>query len=161
MIISLLLIPTHSTVLHTFFVVVFIGVAFIAAALAVRARASKWMEVMGRTMQSRGQLPVRICILLQAALVALAAKFGLNVVFGAFAAGMVIGVLTNGEGGAVLRQKLDAIGYGFLIPMFFISAGLRFDLSTLWSGLLVPVQLIILLSLFLIARGAPVFLYND
>jgi Kef-type K+ transport system membrane component KefB len=104
---------------------------------------------------------VRICIVLQALLVVLAAKFGFNVVIGAFAAGMVVGLASKGEGGVMLRQKLDAIGYGFLIPFFFIVAGMKFDLSALWASPLVPVQIICLLGLLILVRGAPVLLYNQ
>jgi Kef-type K+ transport system membrane component KefB len=160
-IISVLLIPSHDTFLQTLFVLGFLGAAFAAADLALRVRSSKWMDRLAHTMQSSGQLPVRICIFVQAALVALAAKFGLNVVIGAFAAGLVIGLVSRGAESAVLRQKLDAIGYGFLIPIFFIAAGLKFDLRALWSGPLVPVQIVVLLILFVVVRGAPVLLYKD
>ncbi len=160
-VISMLLIPTHSTVIHTFFIVAFIAVAFLTAYMAIRVRSSRLIDALAHTMQSSGQLPVRICIVLQAALVALAAEFGLNVVFGAFAAGMVVGLASRGERGALLRQKLDAIGYGFLIPIFFIVAGMRFDVSALWASPLVPVQLIALLGLFVLVRGAPILLYKE
>ena len=159
-VISLLLIPTHSTVIHTFFIVAFILVAFLAAYMAIQVRSSKLIDALAHTMQSSGQLPVRICIALQALLVVLAAEFGLNIVIGAFAAGMVVGLASRGERGMVLRQKLDAIGYGFLIPIFFIDAGMRFDVSALWAGPLVPVQLIALLGLMVLVRGAPVLLYG-
>ncbi len=160
-VISLLVIPTHSFGLHTLFMAAFIAVAFLAAYMAIRVRSSKLIEALAHTMQSSGQLPVRICIVLQALFVALAAKFGLNVVFGAFAAGMVVGLASKGEGGVLLRQKLDAIGYGFLIPFFFIVAGMRFDVSALWASPLVPVQLISLLGLLVLIRGAPVMLYKQ
>lgn len=111
-------------------------------------------------MQSSGQLPVRICIALQALLVVLAGKFGLNVVVGAFAAGMVVSLASKGDGGVILRQKLDAIGYGFLIPIFFIVAGMKFDVSALWANPLAPVQIICLLGLLILIRGVPVLLYN-
>jgi Kef-type K+ transport system membrane component KefB len=94
-------------------------------------------------------------------LVALAEKFGLNEVIGAFAAGMVVGITLKDEGGAMLRQKLDAIGFGFLIPIFFIVAGMQFDVGALWSSPLVPVQLIMLLALFALVRGIPVLLYEQ
>lgn len=159
-VISLLLIPTHSTVLHSLFIVGFVIVAVMAAFLAVHVRSSRLIQAFAHTMQSSGQLPVRIAIMLQALLVALAAKFALNVVFGAFAAGMVAGLATRGEGGAMLRQKLDAVGYGFLIPIFFIVEGMRFDVGALWGSPLVPVQVIALLGLLVFVRGAPVFLYG-
>ena len=160
-VISLLVIPTHSVGLHTLFMLGFIAIAFLAAYMAIRVRSSKLIDALAHTMQSSGQLPVRICIVLQALFVVLAAKFGLNVVFGAFAAGMVVGLASKGEGGVLLWQKLDAIGYGFLIPIFFIVAGMRFDVSALWASPLVPVQLIALLGLLVLVRGAPVLLYKQ
>jgi Kef-type K+ transport system membrane component KefB len=160
MIISLLLIPTHDTFLHGLFMVTFIIIALAAANVALNARPSRLIEIMSRTMQSSGQLPVRICILLQILFVALAAKFGLNIVMGAFAAGMVAGLAIKGKEGELLLQKLDAIGYGFLIPVFFIVAGMKFDVSALWSAPLAPLQMALLLGLLVLIRGVPVFLYK-
>jgi Kef-type K+ transport system membrane component KefB len=117
--------------------------------------------VLNKTVQNSGQLPVRICILLQALLVVLAGEFGLNVVIGAFAAGMLVSLASKNEGGVQLREKLDAIGYGFLIPFFFIVAGMKFELNALWSDPLVPVQIICLLGLLILIRGAPILLYNQ
>jgi Kef-type K+ transport system membrane component KefB len=105
MIISLLLIPTHDTFLHTLFIVTFIIIALVAANIALNARSSRLIEIMTRTMQSSGQLPVRICILLQILFVALAAKFGLNIVLGAFAAGMVAGLVIKGKEGGIAAAK--------------------------------------------------------
>jgi len=161
MIISLLLIPTHDTFLHGLFMVTFIIIAFIAANLALNARSSRLLEIMTRTMQSSGQLPVRICILLQILFVALTAKFGLNIVMGAFAAGMVAGLVIKGKQGEPLHQKLDAIGYGFLIPIFFIVAGMKFDVSALWSAPLAPIQVVLLLGLLVLVRGIPLVLYKN
>ena len=161
MVVSVLLIPTHSTVIHTLFIVAFILLAFIAAYAAIKMRSSKWLDLLSHTLQSSGQLPVRLCIALQALLVLLAAKFGLNIVIGAFAAGMVVGLASQGKPGKILRQKLDAIGYGFLIPFFFIDTGMRFDVSALWTGPLMPVQLIALLALMVLVRGVPILLYGD
>lgn len=160
LVISLLLIPTHSTVLHTLFVAIFMAIVFMSAYMATHVQSSKIVDLISKTMQGSGQLPVRICIAFQALLVLLAADFGLNVVIGAFAAGMVVNLASKGDAGVMLRQKLDAIGYGFLIPFFFISAGMNFDLAALWANPLVPVQIICLLVLLLIIRGAPVLLYN-
>jgi Kef-type K+ transport system membrane component KefB len=160
MIISLLLIPAHDTFLHGLFMVTFIIIAFIAANLALNARSIRLIEMMKRTMQSSGQLPVRICILLQILFVALAAEFGLNIVMGAFAAGIVSGLAIKGKQGELLLQKLDAIGYGFLIPIFFIVAGMNFDVSALWSAPLAPVQVALLSGLLVLVRGVPLVLYK-
>jgi Kef-type K+ transport system membrane component KefB len=159
-IISMLLIPTHSTVIHTFFIFIFILIALGAAYIALNARPSRMIEVLTRTMHNSGQLPVRLCILLQVLLVALSAKFGLNIVMGAFTAGMVVGLVVKGTKGDLLRHKLDAIGYGFLIPIFFIAAGMKFEVSALWSAPLAPVQVALLLGLLVLVRGVPVLLYK-
>ena len=151
--ISFLIIPEHSPVLHTLFMIVFAGIILLSAYTATQIRSSKIIDLLAQTMQSSGQLPVRICIVLQTLLVVLAAEFGFNVVIGAFAAGMVVSLASTGEGGVMLRQKLDAIGYGFLIPFFFIVAGMKFDLSALWASPLVPVQIICLLVLLILVRG--------
>ncbi|CAD6880093.1 sodium/hydrogen exchanger [Methylomonas albis] len=160
MVVSLMIIPTHSTFLHTVFIVAFVGITFVIADTAINARSSSIINLLSQTMQSSGQLPVRICIALQALLVVLAGEFGLNVVIGAFAAGMVVSLASQGDNGVILRQKLDAIGYGFLIPIFFIVSGMKFDVSALWANPLVPIQIICLLGLLILIRGVPVLLYH-
>ncbi|CAA9891928.1 Kef-type K+ transport system, membrane component [Candidatus Methylobacter favarea] len=159
-VISMMLIPMHSTFVHMLFMVTFIIVALVTANIALRMRSARVIELLARTLQSSGQLPVRICILLQALFVALAAKFGLNIVIGAFAAGLVVGLASRGEKGDLLRHKLDAIGYGFLIPIFFIVAGMKFEVSALWSAPMAPLQVMLLLGLLVVVRGIPVVLYK-
>ena len=160
-IISLLLIPTHDTFLHNLFIVTFVIFALVVASIALHMRSSPCIEKLAHTMQSSGQLPVRICILLQVLLVTLAAKFGLNIVLGAFTAGMVVGLAIKGNGGELLRDKLDAIGYGFLIPIFFIVAGMKFQVSALWSAPLAPIQVVLLSGLLVLIRVVPLFLYRQ
>lgn len=160
-IISLLLITTHDTFLHTLFVVTFIIISLAVANIALHMRSSPLLDKLAHTMQSSGQLPVRICILLQVLLATLAAKFGLNIVLGAFTAGMVVRLAIKGTEGELLQHKLDAIGYGFLIPIFFIVAGMRFELSALWSTPLAPIQIALLSGLLVLVRGVPLFFYQN
>jgi len=159
-IISLLLITTHDTFLHTLFVVTFIIISLAVANIALHMRSSRLIEKLAHTMQSSGQLPVRICILLQVLLATLAAKFGLNIVLGAFTAGMVVRLAIKGTEGELLQHKLDAIGYGFLIPIFFIVAGMKFEVSALWSTPLAPIQIALLSGLLVLVRGVPLFFYK-
>lgn len=159
-IISLLLISTHGTFLHTLFVVTFIIIALGVANIALHMRTSPLIEKLAHTMQSSGQLPVRICILLQVLLATLAAKFGLNIVMGAFTAGMVVGLAIKRKEGELLQHKLDAVGYGFLIPIFFIAAGMKFEVSALWSSPLAPIQVALLSGLLILVRCVPMFLYK-
>jgi len=64
-------------------------------------------------------------------------------ILGAFLAGVMLSLLFRG--GTVLEQKLFGIGYGFLIPIFFISVGMQFDLGALTRGgiYLVPMLLVL------------------
>lgn len=160
-VISMLLIPAHSTILHTLFMLTFIVITLIAANIAINARSSKLIELLTRTMQSSGQLPIRVCILLQILFVTLSAEFGLNVVIGAFTAGILVKLAIKGRESEILHDKLDAIGYGFLIPIFFIVVGMKFELSALWSEPLAPLQIALLAGLLLFIRGLPVVLYKQ
>ena len=65
---------------------------------AARAAAAI-IRLLERTLHSTSQLPVRICILLMVGLVALAREFGLDVILGAFGAGMVVRLASTGEKG--------------------------------------------------------------
>ena len=58
------------------------------------------------------------------------------------------------------RAKLDAIGYGFLIPVFFITSGLRFDLKALLHSPSAFARIPVFLVMLLIIRGLPAVLYT-
>ena len=160
-VISVVLTSTAERALTAVLLVVFALVIGACAIGALRLRPAFAADLLARTMQSTSQLPVRACILLLVMLVYLATDFGLDLVLGAFAAGMVVRLATGtGEATHLLEHKLDAIGFGFLIPVFFITTGLTFDLD----GLLADPAAIALVPAFLVAflavRGAPVLLYR-
>ncbi len=137
---------------------VFAVIAVAAGLLTTRARPERVVRLIDATMHSSGQLALRLALLLLGALVAVAGSLGLDVVLGAFAAGFIVGLITRAPSARDFRVKLDGVGYGFLIPIFFISTGLEFDLDSLLddpgSLLLVP----FFASLFLLARGLPAYL---
>ena len=83
----------------------------------------------------------------------------LELVLGAFAAGIVLGLVTRETPHAeVLRTKLDAIAFGFLVPIFFIHSGLTFDLDGLLDSPAAMAEVPLFLALFLVVRGAPALL---
>lgn len=96
------------------------------------------------------QIGVRASFMLMFVFVALANGLGIEVILGAFLAGAVVSLLSD-TAGSRLREKLDAIGFGFFIPVFFIMVGVRFDLGAIaGSGqalLLIPVLLVALYAL--------------
>ncbi|MGD2077481.1 MAG: cation:proton antiporter [Chloroflexota bacterium] len=91
------------------------------------------------------QIRVRGAFALMVAWVVLAEAFGVEIILGAFLAGAIAGLLSGSEDHGE-QEKLDAIGYGFFIPIFFIMVGVRFDLQAVLSstaGLLLLLWLIV------------------
>lgn len=90
------------------------------------------------------QIEVRAAFALMVAFIVLSEWLGSELILGAFLAGALISLLSNKEG-SDLHLKLDAIGFGFFIPIFFIMVGAQFDLPTLLNSreglLLVPLML--------------------
>jgi Kef-type K+ transport system membrane component KefB len=89
------------------------------------------------------EIGVRAAFALLLVFVAISEVADVEAILGAFLAGVMFSILFRG--GTVLEQKLFGIGYGFLIPIFFISVGMQFDLGALaGSGIyLVPMLLVI------------------
>ncbi len=91
------------------------------------------------------QIRVRGAFALMVAWVVLAEAFGVEVILGAFLAGAIAGLL-SGHQDQDSRAKLDAIGYGFFIPIFFIMVGARFNLQVVLEstqGLLLLAWLVV------------------
>jgi Kef-type K+ transport system membrane component KefB/Trk K+ transport system NAD-binding subunit len=87
------------------------------------------------------QIKVRAAFAIMLAFVALSQSLGSEVILGAFLAGAIIGLLRTGDDADLTRQ-LEAIGFGFFIPIFFVKAGVEFNLPVLLASpgalLLVP-----------------------
>lgn len=79
------------------------------------------------------QIRVRGSMALALIFIALAESLGVENIIGAFLAGVIVSLL-SGQESSVLREKLDAIGYGFFIPIFFIMVGVKFDLPALLNS---------------------------
>ena len=160
-VVSLVLTREYSEGLQVAFMFALTAITLLVAFAALRVRSPRILELLGRTMHSSTQLPVRLSMLLLALLFLLSEALGLEAVLGAFAAGMIFGISTRGEEGKAMRDKIDAVCFGFLVPFFFVVSGVNFDLGALLqsakSMLLVPA----FLALFLVVRGAPVFLYRN
>jgi Kef-type K+ transport system membrane component KefB len=137
--------------------VVLVGV--VAVVVGWSARSMRLGDVLVRLQDSTAEIRVRAAMLLLLAFVVLAENFGLESILGAFTAGAVVGLLDkDASTHPQFRTKLDAVGYGFLIPVFFVSSGLRLDVSGLVhdAGALarVPVFVVVLLAV----RGLPALL---
>jgi Kef-type K+ transport system membrane component KefB len=59
------------------------------------------------------------------------------------------------------RLKLEAIGFGFFIPVFFVTTGVRFDLDALTASTEAIVMVPIFLAALFAVRGLPALLYKQ
>src|SRR6476661_77900 len=139
----------------------FVGLT--AAIVVVTQRVRVWgplREVVHRLENTSSQLRVRLAITFALAFSAVAEHFGLATILGAFLAGVIFRRTDETPASQEEFQgKLDAIGFGFLIPVFFVSTGVGLDIASLFHStraiILVPVFLVALL----VVRGLPALLY--
>lgn len=96
---------------------------------------------------------MRFTIFMLILLVTISALFGLDIVLGAFAAGFVLRYIVP-EGNKTLETKLDGMGYGLFIPLFFICSGAKIDVSVVVAQ---PLTLVLFIVALLLIRSVPVF----
>lgn len=143
------------------------GLALLAVitgfAIARAARVMRLGAVVERLQDTTAQIRVRGSVLLLVALVAVAERLGLEAILGAFLAGAVLAVVDRDRAMTHehFRLKLEAVGFGFFVPTFFVTSGLRFELDELFAEattlLLVPLFLLALL----LVRGLPAIRYRS
>ena len=158
---SLLLSQRYSTWQEVGFLAAFLAIVGLAAAVSAGARPPGVIAFLSREMHASSQLPVRISVLMLAALFVLAEEFGFESIFGAFAAGMIIGLATRGEEGKTMRAKMDAVSFGWFYPFFFVGTGVKFDITALGKDLTTMLLVPTFVILLLVIRGAPVWLYRN
>jgi Kef-type K+ transport system membrane component KefB len=136
---------------------VFIALAVVAALLAVRWIGAGWEKFEG-AMETSSQLPIRVAVVLIFSLAYLASDLGLDLLLGGFVAGIIVRLALKGREVTILESKLSAVGYGFLIPFFFVVSGIEFDMSALTDDPARAVLVPIFFLMFLIVRGVPAML---
>jgi Kef-type K+ transport system membrane component KefB len=157
---SLVLSSRFSTWQEFALLAVFLGLVGLAIALGAGLRPPKLLALLARTMHSSTQLPVRLALLLLATLIFLSQRFGFEAAIGAFAAGMIVGVAARGPDGEDFRKKIDAVCFGWFAPFFFVGTGIAFDLAALGRDLKTMLLVPAFLTLFVLARGLPAWLYR-
>jgi Kef-type K+ transport system membrane component KefB len=157
-VISVFLTGVYGALAEVLLLLAFGALVAIAAATALRARPPRVLRVLQETVHTTGQAAVRLSVFVLAALVLLANDVGFDFVLGAFAAGLVVGLALDTPEGEVVRMRLEGIGFGFLIPIYFVVTGMTFDLDSLltMTGLALAA---LFLALLLVVRGASSLLW--
>jgi Kef-type K+ transport system membrane component KefB len=137
--------------------VAFVAIAVVAGIVAVRTTLHGW-DVFERTLETSGQLAIRMAVVIVFALAALASSLGLDLLLGGFVAGIILRLALRGREVTILESKLAAVGYGFLIPFFFVVSGIKLNLDALIDDPVKFLEVPLFLVLFLVVRGAPALL---
>jgi len=134
-----------------------VAVAFSVSATGRRMRVS---EVIIRLQDTTAEIRVRAAMLLMVALAVVAEEIGLESILGAFLAGAAVAAIDrDASTHPQFRTKLDAVGYGFLVPVFFISSGLQLDVSGLIDSPGQLLRLPVYVAALLMVRGVPAGLF--
>ncbi len=138
-------------------------VGFTVVIVVVTQRVRSWgplREVVQRLEETSSQLRVRLAITFALAFAVVAEHFGLAMILGAFLAGVIVRRTDESPAShEEFQSKLEAIGFGFLIPVFFVSTGVGLDIAALFHSTRAIIDVPIFLVALLVVRGLPAVLY--
>jgi Kef-type K+ transport system membrane component KefB len=140
----------------------FLAAVLVGLSIAGVEHSKRIRDTLRRLQDTTAQIRVRGAFLLMIGMTALATQLGLEVILGSFIAGAVLTLIdrdvmmTHPE----FRAKLEAIGYGVFIPVFFVTAGLRYDADALFASASTVARVPIFLAALLLVRGLPALLYR-
>ncbi|MER6097000.1 cation:proton antiporter [Streptomyces sp. NPDC001728] len=146
----------ESTALLAVFAALTAGAVF----WALRPRPPWFSKIIAKTLHTSAQFAVRFVFLLLAVMLGASEVLGLDILLGAFAAGLITRLVLTGaapESGPQVLEKVEAVGFGFLVPVFFVVTGIEFDLDSLLDGGRTLLLLPVFLLLFLVVRGGPIW----
>ncbi len=127
------------------------GLAFLLAWLTHLLSGTRVGAIINENKHATSQSTLRITVVLLVGLLLITERFGVEAALGAFFAGMVLRQ-TASDDAAELDEKLDAVGYGFFIPVFFVSSGMALDVVSIVEN---PIRLLVFFALLLVVRGLP------
>ncbi len=131
----------------------------VAQAAQVFARLSWLRQIMEELSHATAQIKIRGAVALMVAWVVIAEALGVEVILGAFLAGTLISLVAGAEESGT-REKLDAIGFGFFIPIFFITVGVNFDLRSLVGSSQALVLVPLLIAIAYAIKVVPALLFR-
>ncbi len=153
----------ESTPVQVLYVAVMGLIAFAVALVLRRLWRTRWMtRTFADSDEDTSQLRVRAAFVTLLIFTALAHEFGVDALLGAFVGGVVVGVSDGDERPSQERYqaKIRAIGYGFLVPLFFVMTGVQFDVRALFAHASSLALVPLLVVAIAVVRGVPALLYR-
>lgn len=147
-----ILLGGRSSWLSLIVVIAFCVLAILIALVPRRFMSNRVLQIIERGHTTSQQTAVRIVVLLLVGLLALANSFSLDVVLGAFAAGIIVRFYTPSDHESLIKPKVEALAFGFFIPLFFVVTGVKLDIQSIIEN---PGRLLIFFMLLLVVRGLP------
>lgn len=153
-----LFLGTRELGLSTIVLVAFALIAGLAIWLAFRVPRGRLHAAVSSSLHTSGQFAIRVVFLILAGLVTLSVVLDLDMLLGAFAAGIVWRLLMRDadEGDReVVESKIEGVAFGFLVPIFFIYTGVTFDLAALLKTPILLALVPVVVLLLFVVRGLP------
>src|SRR6185312_12680837 len=118
-------------------------------------------RVLRRLQDTTAEIRVRAAFVLLIGFTALADTVGFETILGAFAAGALLSLIDRDKAMThpELRVKLEAVGFGVFIPVFFVASGVQFDLHALFASASTVARVPLFLLAIYLARGLPALVY--
>ncbi len=98
--------------------------------------------------ENKAAIDIRASFALMLAFMGISTLVHIEPILGAFIAGTLVGFIFRDKHS--LESKLTSLGYGFLIPFFFIQVGMQFDITSLGNWTFLKLAMVLLVSLFLV-----------
>ena len=146
-----LFLGTRGSLVEAIALIVFVVIAYGIAVLPGHLQATRIGPIILRGEHSTSQTTLRLSIALLFVLLLAATDLGFDNVLGAFVAGMVLRRRSPGHVD-LLEAKLDAVGYGFFIPIFFVYSGMTLDVEAIIAN---PAPLLVFFAVMFVVRGLP------
>lgn len=150
-----LLLGSKSMIITLAILAVFALLSFLVWRAPGHLMTDRLRELFDRSHHTSSQTAVRWTVVLLLFLLTIASLFGFDAVLGAFVAGVILRRYSPPGSANRLMPKVEAIGFGFFIPLFFVVSGANLDIASVAAN---PLRLMLFFALLLLVRGIPQYL---
>ncbi len=147
-----LLLGSQSTIIEVGLLLLFALVAILLYFAPGFLATERVVAIVERGHRTSSQTAVRWTMLLVLGLLFISTILGFDAVLGAFVAGLITRRYAPEHLENKLIPKIEAIGFGFFIPLFFVVSGANLDVQSIIAN---PMRLLLFFVLLFVIRGLP------